>query len=934
MSQLDFKDGYMNPGLAKHKQTEYSNEIKSLVGDLYETGNSTEFSEKLSFLASKIGTDEGVLAGLKDYELSRDYDKYVMDPTKKNLYYGFTDNNKVTGNFIENDWKNNPPTRENVAGYFGQIYPGENLYKDYKESMGDLNSGSFEEFVGVSESGHYVYKTTKGPSELPQDIRDAREAGKTPAQAVAARVREENLDLYMELANDYDRGGSDSAINFQARGIDRETFIGEAILENLNKLEHYTYDLNNPPANGPHSGDDDITTTALGTSPLATVLTQGLLSEEFAQAGLNRDKLHNIIGIGDNKDAVGYAEIMMDPNSDKAKSVAYAMATINHFHEAPSDRPGIFTNGNELKASNDIALAEILKTSGFETEFAQEIAASGGNSAEYFHKIQNTQNLFGKFSAKNMWENREDIIAAYDGYSKDKSLGKLLTNGIGYFTKEELEGYLTRLDLDKGEKTVTSYSPIGFGGGDVKVMTFPGNKAKSEYRAAGNWITRPNGDKINWRSSEQKNAPFVNREGILGHIKNNSPIAFYEMARVDAMNRASLYHTDVLITPGQMGQQEIYPDALTSMAKQWSFNSSNMATSLVGHWTLQKFDEAEEGGHTGWNKTGGESSRLGRIDGEQVIHSPYKEIKWTEEGATKFLNAFNKFGAGADDADSFVFNGVLMPNGQTSEVGLVISKIAKDSGTSETYILTPENTDDVDGNFLFQQIATSQVKLAGKSYLPQVMSGPAYLNQHGIQLKEKIEKHVDLHEIKAEYTWSDTKNALSGTKFFNPSPKIAESEVDNPYYDGNTSVVADIQQGQEVYRLRKKDGTGDVTWEDYLGGFGKPNTLSDTYLGVSDHKDFLISVFMNKDYLNQRSRDGKKITSESIQDLLVGTTNGQYVMNDLQGIVDKLGVDWDVLLKVPITFVDSTEAFYHFSGQSSRSGPDSHGNIRSGYSVK
>ena len=946
MSQLDFKDGYMNPGLAKHKQAQYSDRIKSLVDGLYTTGDTRTFTSDLSLLANQINTDEEIQGGLKDYELSKLYDTYNMDPTKKGLYYGFTDDNTSQGNVISNDWRKNPPTPDSVKSFFGQIYPGENLYDDYKEGMGDLNSLKAEEFLGYNEYGHLAIKTVKEPSELPQSVRDVQAAGGSHYQAVAARLKEVNFDYYNELANDYDRGGTDSAINFKARGIDRETFIGEVILENLTKLQDTTLSYENPPAGGGGNTPDAPKEVGLQSTAIATVIERGFGSAALNATGLTSEAIAETFDMGEG-DALGKIEILSNPtdpkNKEKLEVLAFETSVINNWlQNGDPERPDLGA-GNQAKAAHDERTAEILKTTdrngaSFESQFAKEIAETGLTSTEYFHKIRQTQRLLGKLTTKDMYEDREAIMEVYDGYTNDPALEQQLTFGIGYFTKPELEGYLNRL-----EETAVVTGSYVLGGTSYH---FPGDHAMERYNYESDRITLTNsqGEKstMKWRQG-QKNAPFVNREELLPQIMKDNPLAFYEMARVDIMNRSSLFHTDVLIEGRQIANKEVFPPALGNMARSSTF-TMDPASQLYPNWDLQVFQTSEKGGTGGTKESGYRAERMTKVKGEPTISSPYVDLEWSSDEAKTFLTDFINFGNKANlekgKYDEFVFNGMIIPNGQTSEAGLMITRIdgtGKKTGDATTFVLTPKNLDTIENNALFQQIQTARVKLTGKEYLPRVMTGPAYKGQYGLDLAERIKKEVDLYGVEAGYSTENTLEKLAGTKYFNPQEKIADTSIDNPYFTGSTSVVADIQGGQEVYRLRRKDGTGDVTWAQYLEKFGDPSKdLSNTFLGVTDYKDFLISVYMNRNQLNNnlKANNKKEITGEAIQSLLVGSTDGKFTMQSLQGIVNTLGVDWGDLTNVPITFVNSMEAFHHFSGQSGRSGPDSFGNPRSGYSVK
>ena len=953
ISALDFKDGYMLAGQAKDLQNEYSGKIQNLVNNLYNTGDTRSFTADLSLLSNQINTDERILAGQKDFELSKVHDQYGIDPTKRGFYYKYTSDNSPTGNIAAADWKNQDYTRDDVNSFY-QIFPEEDLYGDYNDKFENLNTAKFEEFLGTDPNGFLVFKTTQGPSELPQTIADIVAAGGTQAEAVAAYLKETNNPLYRELASDYDKGGTDSAINYRdGRGIGKEQFIGEVVLENLPYLEDVSFDLQTPSGTGSGSGND-ITppaTTPVQTEVLATVLDQGVGSELLEAGDLNTKELAEVFGFGE-YNSTNFMTILANPEANRQDiaNAGYYASIINDWNNNGDPAfSNVFTNGNELKAAADEETLRILTipqaatfnipnsrylspAEGYEGAQKSFISVYGDiigdqDPVEFFHKIRNTRNLLGQFAVEGFHlENKDELISAYDGYLQDPSLAKQLTFGIGFLSPDEFAAVLNRQEeetyvVDIPMSPDLEYTNLGeaLNRYDVASNYFRTGERETEGPATTGIFTRIN-----------RNAPFVGYEERMSELKKKSPIAFYEAARLDIMHRAQLFHTDVILQPGALQRSE---GIIEDGTKQFS---ESLATAIVdneigadfgANWTISKFQKTAEGGATGFSDSGVESPRVNIIKGDAVIESPYKEMDLTKKSTANLLKDFINSSSSETDvrkgAGDFIFQGLIVPNGQTSEVGLVFSHREKGGGV-ESYIFTPKNQTVLENNPLVQSMDLTQKTLAGKQYLPQVMTGDAYLGMFGEQINNMLSENVDLYGINAEYVWTDTKASLSNTELFNPLETFRDTDVPNPYFDGNTSVVADIAGGSEVYRLRRKDGTGDVRWSEYLEGFAENPDLASTYMGVSDYEGFLVSVLLNKDQINDA---GGNVTDEAIMGLLQSTT-----MPNLKGISEALGTEWGLLTNIPITFNDTSEAFHHFAGQSSR-GPDRSGNPRSGYFV-
>ena len=817
--------------------------------------------------------------------------------------------------------------------------------------------------MGMDPNGFLVFKSTQGPSELPQTIRDVVAAGGSQAEAVAAHLKSINPGLYQQLASDYDKGGTNSAINYRdGRGIGREQFIGEVILENAPYLEDVSFDLQTPSSTDSGGGGNTVkppTTTPVQTETLATVLDQGVASELLEAGDLSIQDLTSVLGFGaDSKGTTDFMTILADPEANRrdiANAGYYTSILADWNDNGDPTYSNVFTNGNELKAAADEATLELLNTTfeatrrdlspqstnsyqpaaGFEGAQKSFISVYGDiigdqDPVEFFHKIRNTRNLLGQFDASGFnLENKDELISAYDGYLQNPSLANQLTFGVGFLSPDEFAAVLNR----QGEEAYT----VQLTGLDGQFEGYSNlGEALNRYEKASNYFMgniRPVGaltPELQLYNKINRNAPFLNMEAQMSELRETSPIAFYEAARIDIMNRSQLYHTDVILQPGSLQRSE---GIIEEGTKQFS---ESLAPSIVdgeigadfgANWTISKFLKTPTGGATGMKDAGVESPRVSIIKGDAVIESPYEEMDLTARNTTAVLKNFINSSSDNTDvnkgAGDFIFQGLIVPNGQTSEVGLVFSHREAGGGV-ESYIFTPKNQTALENNPLVQSMDLTQKTLAGKQYLPQVMTGDAYLGMYGEQINNMLSENVDLYGITAEYVWSDTKASLSNTELFNPLETFRDTDVPNPYFDGNTSVVADIAGGSEIYRFRRKDGTGDVRWSEYLEGFAENPDLASTYLGVSDYEGFLVSVLLNKDQINDA---GGNVTDEAIMGLLQSTT-----MPNLKGISEALGTEWGLLTNIPITFNDTSEAFHHFAGQSSR-GPDRAGNPRSGYFI-
>ena len=870
ISSLDFKDGYMLAGLAKETKAEYTDRVQKMVDGLYSSGDTRTFSSELSALTNQIGSDERILAGQKDFEMSKVHDAYGMDPAKRSLYYGYTNDNSPTGKITQLDWKNKDINAEDVQNAY-KIYGKVDFYDDYSPMFKDLSSTTFENYMGVTPEGFSMFKTTKGPSELPQEIGDF-----TQEELAAQALKIENPNLYRRLQSDYENSATSSANTYkEGMGKTLEEFVGGVVLENLPFLEDTVYNLQVPPKGTTTDDNDSPSIVEAKSQAFATVVDSGVASEVAANSGLSPEDLERVFDYG-HGDTPSMLAVVADPDAtvEEKETVAFVAAIFNDFNNyGDPTRQEVIPSGNELIASANTVTAEILNnplalqsSGGFPgrnnrrynnenqditgpirdtvDSFVEVYKDIIGNQdpVEFFHKLRNTRKLLGQIHSNGFdLEDKDNLISDYDGETHPEYT-QHITNGVGFLTPDELEGVLNRLEEEQfltiGNTGSSEYKQSNLG---VAIDT---------YNKASDYFTLPNGEtrKINREMPFEKDI-----EPYLKQIKESSPIAFNEMAHIDIMRRSSLLHTDVIIKPGEIQSREIMEASLKFMGQEFSGITDG---DLPAQWRLMKITDSSEGGLSGTSSTGVESQRLDKIKGRGVIKSPYQEVKFNSNEGKKFLGNFRSFGAGTnEDTLNFNYHGVLMPGGHANDMGLVISMT--NGNETDQFLLQPLTNTTMENNSLYKQTKKSQKTLTGKKYLPIVETGDAYINQSGIKIYKSIQEDVDINEVEVDFAFIDTKAQLTGTKLFNPAENIVvqgengtTAEVSNMYFDGNTSVVADIQGGKEVYRLRSKDGTGDRTWGEYLNNFQEEiKDPSNTYLGAQDYKDFLVSVFLNQDYI-------------------------------------------------------------------------------------
>lgn len=932
MAQLNFKDGYMLEGQAKELQNEYSGKIKSLVEGLYSNGDTRSFSSELSSLANSLNTDERILAGQKDYEFSKAHDVSGLDPNNNKQYLPYTKDNSTTGKVIPLNWKDQDISAQDVQNAYKR-YNGVDFYTDYNPMFKDLSSTTFEEYMGPTADGFLEFKTTKGPTDLPQEIGNF-----TQAELAAQALLIKNPNLYRRLQSDYENAATSSASTYKdGMGKPLEEFIGGVVLENLPFLEDTSFNLQTPPTDKTNPTDSLEGGIDMKSEAYATVISDGAMSQVSAEADISNEEVAATLGYGDggsrNQAVTSIAAVLNNDEATEAqKSLAsFTTSILNDFDNyGDPTRSKLYKNGNELKASAKEATSELLIANNFTEAYSSVIGNQ--DPVEFFHKIQNTRNLLGQSHSTGFdLDDKENLITDYDGETHPEYT-QHITNGIGFLTPAELEGVLNIHESEakyiaENEPTTKNWWDEGYGQrwkgvGSTLQTTI------DAYDKASDYYTLPNGE----TRSINREMPFTKDiEPFLNQIKESNPIAFNEMAHVDMMLRSSLYHTDVVIKPDRIFSDEIMVPAFKKTAEEFA----GMDIVRLGqNYELSEILSPEEGGLSGTKSTGVNSNRLEKINGTGVIKSPYQEVLFSSNKGGKWLKEFMSFGAGTNpETLNFNFHGMLMPGGRANDAGLIISKT---DGTKTTqWLLQPKTNTAMENNPLYAELQTAQKNLTGKNYLPTIVTGDAYINQSGANLYKSIQEDIDLRNINVDFYFVDTLAGLSNTRYFSPQENIMVqgaggtiAAVPNLYVDGSVSVVADLQKGNEIYRLRSRDGTGDVKWGEYLDIYKKEiDDPANTYLGAQDYRDFIVSLYLNQDFINQ---NGGNINKDKVLTLLQ-----ENKLQSIQNITESLGTDWKTLTNIPITFFDKKDALYHFGGQPGERGNiDKYGNYQSGYQVK
>ena len=922
ISKLDFKDGYYLQGLSKELQKEYTTKVQALVDDLYKTGDTRNFSANVARVANEINVDPRTLAGLKDFEMSKRHDQMSMDPRYNNFDFLYTSNKRSTGDISAADWRNKDISPEDVMNFYQVVSPADE-YNEYtlpfRNTLASIKVQDI--FARDPENGTITYRSEEQIRDLPpeqiQKYRELTSMNLSPAEALAYSLKTgtaEQQALYSQLASDYAGEDTQTAINYKrSKKLNQDEFIGEVVFQSFPYLgaESYEQKIDTSVGKGSQTTETATETTPVTTQALATIV------YPTSQDADKREEYMGYLEIGDS-DLPQINELLTGSEEDK-EGASYMVSLLNDWEQNGDPQyKGVYQNGAELRSAADAQAESILASAGFNTFVSSNnLKRPGETNYHYFQRLKNTMGYLGKSSDVELHEDKDEVLKVYSGLGENSDLVNQITFGVGVLTPEELKAYL---------KTTNRIRQSGgiFGYFTDKFSPFVDGAISAMSKAS---------DEIKFSNGQTRNfLEYFNEEGALTDaelldIKKNSPLAFLELAKRDYARRANIYYTDSLMEPGQL-QKTALADATRTMQDNWATRFANVGPDFFQNWEVKEYVTASEGGEAGTKSTGLESPR---VTTDLELLSPYQKL---DEGDTKavvqkFISARDTQGLSDTDkarVGSWTFGGILIPQGLESQTALMFAHTSGSGSNrkTKTYMFTPKDPTQLSTNPVFKQMQTTQQTLAGKRYLAFVEEGEGFVNQYAQTIGQTLLEKVDVQDVDTDYYWTNTRDQLNNTKYFSVADKINDA-TDNIYATGDYSVIAAINNGAEVYKVRNKDGTGNINWRDYLEQFSTAPDTSNTFMGVADYENFIISLYHNQEMLKSR---GVKITDQKIRQLLAATE-----MGTLQDIADTFETDFDQLLDTPITFIDRQEALKHFSGQSN-SPKTNDGYPRAGYFPK
>lgn len=964
LSTLDFKEGPFSRGNAEMLTKKYTQNIKELIDNLYSTGDTRAFSSDLAQVATAVKMDPLALASLDDYNQYQDHLKRQSNPQFATYDFLYTDDKTSTGDIVlPEDYDPTQLTPDKVSTLYG-IVPPANIQKDYTEKFKTLARNKYEQFVGRDENGFLIMRTTDETRELPIELQQEVEEilsrpGATAYTLVAEGLRSISPEVYNTLANDYDGQDTETMVNFaKSLGLSKEEAIGRVIENTMPYLNPSSTTLQSPPrTGGTGSGDQgapeqvEANTIAFATNIAGPQDTEAI------------EDVLNLINLGDSN--VGQFSELLGSDDEKERNIgAYAFALINNMmkqgdpaHEGFT--PEFFAD-IEAKAKEE-QIAIINRYSSFEPRYGipgveQETwlnthILNNPNAANALKELQRLRNTLGYLGVSHLGQfsngdraDREALVQeALDQYdnlldSQNQGIVQQLTNGVGILTRAELEELLSpygnsdgtttavasivtqRLALNQGMQILGEY-PMD--GKVVAVQSAQGFGATSVVSAMMSGISQISNTTIDATGEKRSHSPrdrhYASASDMeLRAMAESSPTAFLELAKRDYATRAQLYYTDLLITPGTQQRDVVTQNSYTD-----AINFAAQGADFFTRWDILEVKQTPAEGTDGI----GQGASV-RISGGE-ISSAYAEI---EDKNTKnsILTEFGKWGAEAGKTDNttkepgFIFNGIIYPNGQMSETGLLFTRIK--GNTTQKFVFQPKDLGALSMSETYGSMSLTQKTLAGKRYAAIITAGDAFEGRYVATLSKELEDDADMYQITSDYIWTDTKAQLDGTRNNKVSPKIGESTADNIYFSGNSSVVLDISNGEQIFKIKNKDNT-DVTWEDYFNSISGNINESQFHIGTSDYEYLLGSMVRNQEMLQARGLD---VTEDTVRNLLQSTE-----MGTIQDLVAHFGASSlsDITRGLPIVFGDGRAAYRHFSGQSANA-TDRFGNPTAGFFPK
>lgn len=943
LSTLDFKEGPFSRGNAEILTKKYSDQIKGLIDELYSTGDTRAFGTNLAGVANAVKMDPLAEASLADYNKYQDHLKLASNPQYATYDFMYTTNKEQSGD-IEVPPGHDPTklTADMVSTIYG-IVPGAKPQQEYTEKYKTLATNKYEQFIGIDENGYAVMRTTDETRELPLELQEEvkkimSQPGATPETLVARGLREQSPEIYNALRNDYEGEDTETMVNYRrSLGLSADEAIGRVIINSMPYLNPSSTTLQTPPGGGGGSDDTDLpSTTEVTTKAFAT----NLGSPVGAEQGIDMvTEVFDYINLADSQTGQ-LVEMLGSENQQEREVGAYAMSVINNLYQVGDAAHPFLTPDRiqEIDARAKEQEVEIMQRAVSMLEGSAAIpgapqeswlennifnAATADQRLNSLNRLRNTFGFLGvnslaEFTTGSIADRQEihqEALDQFDALENGSNQGIVnqLTYGVGVLTKSEftelIEPYLqaeanahistpsgSTLSINaEGIELIpgTSTIPIWYGQAAVDRMLSDISNASNTI----NGKSRP--DDYGTRN-----------EAELQKMAESDPIAFRELMKRDYIKRAQLYFTDVLARPGK-NQRDVITAAAVNDGKNWGAEGPDFFT----RWNIKSVESAEmSSGFGGMGATLGDTSP--RITDEGGIRSAYSELE--AEDQVKVLKDFTswanldgeavKTGRG-DQAYSFIFNGVIYPGGQQSETGLLFSKVDEKGKITGQYVFQPKDATSLTTSETYTSMSLSQKSLAGKQYAGVISAGDAFQGQYVGNLQQDLEDDADMYGIVADYMWTDTKAELDGTQRNRVSEKLSTTGADNMYFEGNYSVVADISDGEEVYKIRNRDNT-EVTWGEYFGSISQNLDESQYHIGTSDYEALLLAMVKNQEMLQARGLD---VSDDKIKELLL---KGE--MGTVQSFANYFGASSlsEITENLPIIFIDSRAAYRHFSGQS------------------
>ena len=939
LSTLDFKEGPFSRGNAALLTKKYSDQIKGLIDELYSTGDTRAFGTNLAGVANAVNTDPLAEASLADYKKYQEHLKLASDPRYATYDFSYTKDKKASGDIeVPPGYDPTKLTPDMVSTLYG-IYPAASPYEEYTQKYKTLATNKYEQFLGRDENGLLVMRTTDETRELPLELQEEvkrimSQPGANAYTLLAQGLREVSPELYNTLRNDYEGQDTETMVNYrQSLELSADEAIGRVIENSMPYLNPSSTTLQTPPGGGGGPDGSELPpTTEVTTRAFAT----NLASPVGAEQGIDMvTEVFDYINLGDSQTGQ-LVEILGSENQQEREVGAYAISVINNLYQVgdaahpfltPERIQEIDAKAKEQeieimqRAVSRMDEGEVIPGAPQESWLQNNIfnAATADQRLNNLNRLRNTFGLLGvtslaEFTTGPIADRQEIYQEALDQFdalenSSNQGIVNQLTYGVGVLTKSEftelIEPYLQGAN---GNTKIDSYRMTLSGEARwVRVRDIvPGwsgqtavDRMLSDISNASNTIngkTRPD--------------DYGARQDVeLQQMAESDPIAFRELMKRDYVKRAQLYFTDVLARPGQ-NQRDVITAAAVNDGKNWGAEGPDFFT----RWDIKSVESAEmSSGFGGMGATLGDTSP--RITDQGGIRSAYSELEAKDQ--VKVLNDFTAW-ANLDGKEielpgkkgySFIFNGIIYPGGQQSETGLLFSKVNEKGKITGQYVFQPKDATSLTVSETYTSMSLSQKTLAGKQYAGVVNAGDAFQGQYVGNLQQELEDDADMYGIVADYMWTDTKAELDGTQRNRVSEKLSTTGADNIYFDGNYSVVADISDGEEVYKIKNKDNT-EVTWGEYFGSITQNLDESQYHIGTSDYEALLLAMVKNQEMLKARGLD---VSEDKIRELLL-----KDEMGTVQSFANHFGAGSlsEITENLPIIFIDSRAAYKHFSGQS------------------